>query len=144
MASQSASADDRRATLRRDRGAAVVAGVCAGIARQLGIDVLVVRIAFIALAFAGGLGAALYALLWAFVPVEGGASVLGGRRLTGRGAVEIGLGVSFLVLSFLLALRGLGIWWSDSIVWPLVLIAGGAALLWRGGDAGVADAPLQA
>ena len=40
----------------------------------------------------------------------------------------------------LLALRALGVWFSDALVWPLVLIAGGGALLWRQSSSH-ADAP---
>jgi signal transduction histidine kinase len=39
--------------------------------------------------------------------------------------------VGLLTLSALLAFRELGIWWSDPWVWPLVLAAFGAALLWE-------------
>jgi signal transduction histidine kinase len=58
------------------------------------------------------------------------------RRLpTGRGAVEVALGTGLLLLSVLLTFRALGLWFSDAIVWPLVLIASGAALIWRGSAA---------
>jgi signal transduction histidine kinase len=40
------------------------------------------------------------------------------------------VGAGLLTLSALLAFRELGIWWSDPVVWPLVLAAFGAALLW--------------
>jgi signal transduction histidine kinase len=53
------------------------------------------------------------------------------RIRTGRAAVEVALGTAFLLLAVLLAFRALGIWFSDAIVWPLVLIAGGGALIWR-------------
>ena len=57
----------------------------------------------------------------------------GKRRLpSGRGAVEVALGTGLLLLSVLLTFRGLGLWFSDAIVWPLVLIASGGALIWRG------------
>src|SRR4051812_14278886 len=101
------------APLRRDRSNGVVAGVCAGIAKQTGLDVLLIRVIFIALAFAGGVGIAMYALLWAMIPAEG----TDGRsfsipQLRGRGAIEVGLGVGLLLLSLLLTLRALGVWWS--------------------------------
>src|SRR5688500_7594221 len=117
-------------TLRRDPERAVLGGVCAGIADRLGVDPLVVRVGFIAAAAAGGFGLAVYALAWALVPVDPAA---GARRSlpTGRGAVEIAMGAALILLSGLLALRGLGMWFSDAIVWPLVLVAAGAALLWR-------------
>jgi signal transduction histidine kinase len=123
---------ETRPVLRRDRSAGVVAGVCAGLAKQTGIDVVLIRIVFVALVFAGGVGIALYALLWAFVPQEGkeGRSI-SLPRLTGRGGLEVGLGVGLLLLSLLLALRALGVWWSDPLTWPVVLIAAGGALLWH-------------
>jgi signal transduction histidine kinase len=129
-------------SLRRDRSHGVVAGVCAGIAKQAGVDVLLVRIVFVALAFAGGLGIVLYLLLWAFVPVEGapGRSIAL-PRIRGRGAIEVGVGAGLLLLSVLLTLRGLGIWVADAIVWPVVLIAAGGALLWhQAGSSAVAPA----
>ena len=49
----------------------------------------------------------------------------------GRAAIEVGLGVGLLLLSVLLTFRELGIWFSDAIVWPSVLIAAGGALIWR-------------
>jgi signal transduction histidine kinase len=129
--------------LRRDRAHGVVAGVCAGIAKRAGVDVVLVRIVFVALAFAGGLGIVLYLLLWAFVPVEGapGRSIAL-PRIHGRGAIEVGVGAGLLLLSALLTLRGLGIWVADAIVWPVVLIAAGGALLWH--QAGSSAAPPAA
>ena len=48
-----------------------------------------------------------------------------------RASVEVALGVGFLLLSVLLTFRELGLWFSDALVWPLVLVATGGALLWR-------------
>jgi signal transduction histidine kinase len=120
------------APLRRDRSQRVVAGVCAALAKQTGIDVALIRIVFIALVFAGGLGLAIYALMWAFVPVEGqeGRSI-SLPKLHGQGGIEVGLGAGLLLLSLLLTLRALGVWWSDVLTWPVVLIAAGGALLWH-------------
>jgi signal transduction histidine kinase len=119
-------------SLRRDRSHGAVAGVCAGIAKQIGVDVLLVRIVFVALVFAGGFGIALYALLWALVPAEGDSRrefVL--PRLHGLGGIEVALGAGLLLLSLLFTLRGLGVWVSNLVVWPVVLIAVGGALLWH-------------
>jgi signal transduction histidine kinase len=127
-------------SLRRDRSAGVVAGVCAGIAKQTGIDVTLVRVVFVALVFAGGIGPLIYVLLWAFVPEEGkdGRSI-NLPELQGRGGVEVALGVGLLLLALLLTLRALGVWWSDVLTWPVVLIAAGAALLWH--EAGARTQP---
>ncbi len=117
--------------LRRDPSRRLIAGVCAGIAGELGVDPLVVRVAFVAGAAAGGVGVVVYALAWLLTPSTDAAAQEPRRRRTGRGAVEVGLGVALLVLAALLALRATGIWFSDALTWPLVLLAGGGALLWR-------------
>ncbi|HVD55469.1 MAG TPA: PspC domain-containing protein, partial [Thermoleophilaceae bacterium] len=128
--------------LRRDRSERWLGGVCAGIARRLGVDPVLVRLAFVVATAAGGIGIALYALGWLVIPA--GAGTAGARRRlpTGRGAVEVALGTGLLLLSVLLTFRGLGLWFSDAIVWPLVLIASGAALIWRGSGTPAA-APAQ-
>src|ERR687884_1289141 len=43
-----------------------LAGVCAGIAQALGVDVTLVRVVFALLALAGGAGIVLYLALWAW------------------------------------------------------------------------------
>lgn len=50
-----------------------------------------------------------------------------GRR---RGSWRIAGGLAFLALSALLVFRELGIWWSDALIWPLVLATFGVTLLW--------------
>ena len=114
----------------RDRSSAWLGGVCAGISRRYGIDVSLVRFAFVVFAAAGGLGFAAYALGWLVIPA--GAAASARRRIpTGRAAVEVALGTGLLLLSVLLTFRELGLWFSDALVWPLVLVASGGALIWR-------------
>jgi signal transduction histidine kinase len=128
MAGMSASA---AVSLRRDPEGGIVAGVAAGIARRLAIDPIIVRVAFVALSAAGGAGLALYVLGWAVMPGEGSARAPI-ERIAGRGDTWMALaGAVLLVLAALLLLREWGIWFSDAIVWPLVLAAAGGALIWR-------------
>jgi signal transduction histidine kinase len=49
----------------------------------------------------------------------------------GRGAIEVTLGKGLVVLALLLTMRALGLWLSDVLVWPVVLVAAGGALLWH-------------
>jgi signal transduction histidine kinase len=125
----------RREPLRRDPAHGLVAGVCAGIGRHLRIDPLIVRIVFVAAATAGGVGILLYAVAWVLMPVDdaaAGSTSAWVRRLPrGRGAIEVAIGMGLVTLAFLLTMRALGIWFSDVIVWPVVLLSAGAALLWR-------------
>jgi signal transduction histidine kinase/phage shock protein PspC (stress-responsive transcriptional regulator) len=126
-------ASPQREPLRRTSSGRIVAGVCSGLGRHFGIDPLVVRIAFVALATAGGMGVVLYGLAWLIVPVEGNESAPPVRHGHGRtrGTVEVAVGMGLVVLSLLLAARALGLLFSDVIVWPTALVAVGAALLWR-------------
>ena len=109
----------RRTRLRRDPEHGMLGGVCAGIARELRVDPIVVRVAFVAAAVAGGIGVVVYLLAWALTPAAGGGGAPARRLRTGRGAVEVALGVGFLLLSVLLILRATGIWFSDAVVWPV-------------------------
>src|SRR4051794_9238818 len=116
--------------LRRDRDQGWLGGVAAGIARRFGVDVSLVRLAFVVAAAAGGIGIAAYALGWLLIPAgDSGAARV--RIRTGRAAVEVALGTGLLLVAVLLTFRELGLWLSDAAVWPLALIAAGGALIWR-------------
>ncbi len=126
--------------MRRDRAAGWLGGVCAGIARRYGVDRALVRLVFVVAAAAGGFGIFLYALLWLVIPA--GEAQRRRRLPAGRGAIEVAAGTGLLLMSVLLGFRELGIWFSDAVVWPLVLIASGGALIWRG-SATAAPAPEE-
>jgi phage shock protein PspC (stress-responsive transcriptional regulator) len=51
----------------------VIAGVCAGLARYLGVDPTVVRIIFVLLALFAAGGVLIYLILWLLMPVESAA-----------------------------------------------------------------------
>lgn len=50
----------------------VIGGVCAGVARSLGIDANVVRLIVVALMIFAGLPIAVYVILWVLTPAEDG------------------------------------------------------------------------
>ena len=133
-------ASPRRA-FRRSGSDRVLAGVAGGLAAWLGLPAVVVRVGFVVLAAAGPAGLILYAVAW-LVSAEPHEATEAPRReplsalqLAGLGAVALG---------GLLALRELGLWAGDALVWPLALAAAGSAVIWaRGGmtRAGSAGAP---
>src|SRR5437763_14198757 len=88
-----------------------LAGVCAGIAQTLGVDVTLVRLVFALLALAGGAGIVLYLALWLWNASDGAwwAATL------------------FLVAGSLL-LEAVGL--SGRAVVGIALVAGGLALAW--------------
>jgi phage shock protein PspC (stress-responsive transcriptional regulator) len=101
-----------------------IAGVAGGIGERFDIDANVVRVIFAVLTLVGGLGAAIYLVLWSCVPLSGvqegeqvGLAKEGGHRWSFRALVLLG-GVLCLGLIFLsVALngpnigRGLGLFW---------------------------------
>jgi signal transduction histidine kinase len=102
----------------------VIAGVCAGIARTLGVDATLVRLIFALLALAGGAGILLYLGLWAWAD---------GRRSW------VAALLAFLAGCVLLGALGL----SGQSVVGIALIAGGLALAWHQGGSFRPDAPLS-
>jgi phage shock protein PspC (stress-responsive transcriptional regulator) len=121
----------RRPPLRRDDDRKVIAGVCAGAAGWLGVDPLIVRIVVVILTVASGIGLPIYIAGWLLLPPADGSPAIAARLRARPGAWQIGAGVGCLTLGGLLTIRELGLWWSDAIVWPFVLAAAGAAMLWR-------------
>lgn len=127
----------------------VVAGVCSGIAARLSVDPTLVRVVTAVLTVVtGGVAAIGYGLLWVALPVDEGRPAAGrwkprqgSRKKAGaapavearqfRGSWVIGAGAGFVTLGLLFVFRETGIWWSDSLVWPLVVAAAGTALIWR-------------
>jgi phage shock protein C len=107
----------------------VIAGVCGGLGRYLGIDPVLFRIAALILVFAGGAGILLYVIGWIAMPEEGGEGAIGAPERT-SGAVI--LGFAFVVLGAFFLLDE---FWPDFLswqyVWPVVLIGVGAAILLR-------------
>src|SRR5438093_1093798 len=101
-----------------------LAGVCAGIAQALDVDVTLVRVVFALLALAGGAGIVLYLALWAW-------------SRSGRAWWAILL----LLVAGSLLLRAVGV--SDRGVVGIVLVVAGLALAWRQGGSFRPEAPLS-
>ena len=120
-------ARDRLVRLQHGR---IVAGVAAGLGWRLGVDPVLVRIAFALLAFAGGAGLVLYGVLWAVLPAAN-STPPARRRATGQQGVALAL----IVLGVLLLLRAVGVWFGDEVVGPIALLAAGSAVLWTRADA---------
>jgi len=118
--------------LYRSRDDQVVAGVCGGIGEYFGIDAALVRIGFVLLIFAGGLGILAYVLGWIFVseePVEATHPATADTQ-TRSGALVFGLVFVALGVLFLFDIE-----WPDLLsweyLWPIALIAVGAAIVLR-------------
>ena len=120
-----------RVTALRAGPGAVVAGVCARVGARYGVDPLLLRIAFVVTALAGGGGLLAYVVLALVLPADLGRASRPILVRPGRATAKVAVGVGLLVLGALLALREAGLWFSDALVWPVALTAAGLVLLWR-------------
>src|SRR6476659_10946133 len=100
-----------------------LAGVCAGIAQALGVEVTLVRLVFALLALAGGAGIVLYLALWAY------------------GKASAWWAALLVLFAGSLLLHAVGL--SDRAVAGIALIAAGFALAWRQGGGFRPNAPLS-
>jgi signal transduction histidine kinase len=107
-----------------------VAGVAAGLGRRIGVDPVLVRITFVVLALAGGIGVLLYGVLWAVTDLGKMTTVEDHAPLATQQAVALGL----IVFGLLLLLRLAGLWFGDALVWPIAVAGLGSAIVWARSD----------
>ena len=120
-------------------------GVAAGLGRYFDVNPLVYRIAFVALAFAGGTGILLYLAAWLVIPAEGSEDSTAVQALREhRDRPWLLLGVGLLLLSAVLVLSESDLWSGAGNIWLAALLGGGALLWWHlahRGDAAPAAPP---
>lgn len=103
----------------------VFAGVAGGLAHRLAADATVIRLCFVLLSLAGGVGLVLYAACWALAD-ESADLPLRDRP----GTTERSIALGFFVLAALVILRSIGLWPGDAFMWPATMAAVGSAVLW--------------
>ena len=119
--------DESPRRIYRSRDDRVIAGVSGGLGAHLGVDPVLIRISFVALAFAG-IGVLLYLISWIVIPeipvgqepapASGSADSMGARILIGTALVAIGF---LLLLDIYLPIR--------RVVWPAAVIVIGLAVI---------------
>lgn len=126
--------------LLRSESDKMIAGVCGGLASYLGVDPVLVRLAFVILLLASGVGFPIYIVLWIIMPttsseqaevrilseeMPGDPSTYKNNRLSPAATVGIIL-IAFGAF-FLLGQMGQ----VPGFIWPLILIAAGIFYLFR-------------
>lgn len=109
----------------------MVAGVAAGISERTGIDITIVRIAFVVVGLMSGVGVLAYALGWLMVPIEGESTSIFTRAIHDRRGIA--LAAAFLpLLVFVEIIAGfLHISTLGSFSVPVFIAAAGLVLIWR-------------
>ena len=129
--------------LKRDSKNAVLGGVAAGVGRYTDVDPVIIRIAFVVLAFFNGIGVLLYAIGWALMPNdkdqvagESGAEVVDDAP-AGTARTQDGrwiAGIALIVIGALLLIDRLPwfdwpYWMHIETLWPLVVVFIGVGLI---------------
>ncbi|GLY76729.1 ATP-binding protein [Actinoallomurus iriomotensis] len=111
------------ARLERRVGQRLVGGVCSGLAGHLGLEVIVVRVAF-AVLLAAGVGVVAYVALWLLVP----------QRDEPAGPRNIGQLFAYAALVVGLCLFTWGAGALNWAVWPIVAGGIGVGIIWQQAD----------
>ncbi|HET9015942.1 MAG TPA: PspC domain-containing protein [Thermomicrobiaceae bacterium] len=123
---------EHAALLRRSRDDRVIAGICGGLGRYLGIDPVLIRVAWVALALAAGTGVLLYLVAWLVIPEEHAGEVVGSAPRTDVTTVRVVLGGVLVAIGALLLVNRFTTWFDWGLIWAVVLIAVGALVILRG------------
>lgn len=140
--------------LYRSRENRILGGICGGIGDYLHIDPSLIRIFFIIFFIANGAGLFIYLLLWLILPQQG--DIQGEERLSsatfGRRVEQVGqefsqavrhpnpqlwkiTGIALVLAGAFFLVQALNPpwlrWFNTNLLWPLLLILGGFALLVR-------------
>ncbi|WP_211258902.1 ATP-binding protein [Spirillospora albida] len=112
----------------------LVGGVCRGMSAHLGVDVVIIRSAFLLLTVASGLGAAAYGALWVLVPRAAGPEDDGKAARARRGGRDWGQLLAYAAVGIGMAALPLGAGVVQWALWPFVVGGTGAAILWQQAD----------
>ncbi len=116
----------------RSRDDMLISGVAGGIGERIGVDAVVVRVAFVALSAAGAIGVIAYLVAWSLSLDPGDRRAPKGRPPTPVQDVSFG----FVVLGTILLLRSVGLWFGDAVGFPILIGAVGAGVVYVGAGAG--------
>ena len=122
--------------LRRPQQGRLAAGVAAGLASRIGLDVTLVRTVFVVGTIFSGVGLAIYVLAWLLIPEDGASSNIATRALADRRGIALAAGLGSLLAVVLILGSALGATWLDTVAWPLVISVAGLVLIWRNAPEG--------
>ena len=107
-------------------------GVAAGLAARTGLDVTLVRLALVLLAFfTVGYAFVAYVLVWLLVPVAGADHSIATKAKDDRRGIALAVGLGSMLVALLVIVGAAGGRWVGTVGWPLVISAVGLVLIWR-------------
>ena len=114
----------------------VFTGVAGGLAEWSNLPPVVVRLAFVVLTAASGVGLVVYVAGAVLLPVADRSGPAARRAAVAqpRGGLERGVAVGLIVLGSALLLRNVGLWFGGDVVVPAVLAGAGLSIVWSRTD----------
>ncbi len=140
--------------LYRSRTNRVISGVCGGMAEYLGIDVTLVRILFVLLAFVNGIGILLYLLVLLIIPANPNKEAATHVSSTGSKDAAILVGVLLILAGIYFLLQYYAPFWlpfdfywhwifSWRLFWPVLLILLGILYIWYASNRAETEKPTS-
>jgi phage shock protein PspC (stress-responsive transcriptional regulator) len=118
--------------LYRTRDDRYLGGVCAGLGHYFDLSPAIYRIAFVALALAGGTGILVYLAAWAVIPEEGVEDSWASGVLRRHREHPVRLaGLAVIAFAILLALSEAHFWPTPGNLWLAVVLAAAAVVWWQ-------------
>lgn len=108
-----------RGPLQRFPEGRVLAGVCSGVSQSTGIDITLVRIAFVLLTLATGMGVLVYSLAWLLLPLEGETTNILSRSLGDRRGIRLVIAIIPAVIAVQVVASAWHTSYVGAISWPL-------------------------
>jgi phage shock protein PspC (stress-responsive transcriptional regulator) len=105
--------------------------VAGGLGRQLGIDPIIIRGAFIILGLVFATGVAIYALSWLLLPRDDGTPNILSKALSDRKGLTAALAFVPALVAIQVLSDALKAGWLSSVAWPILLSAASLILIWR-------------
>src|SRR4051794_1538236 len=119
--------------LERPKDGRWLGGVCTGLGEYFDLSPALYRVAFAALAFAGGTGVVLYAAAWLVVPEAGSEDSIAAAELKKhRDHPNRILGFALLGAIFVAVLSSIRVWPSPGNFWVVAALLLAALAWWRG------------
>ena len=125
---RTASSEVNKVRFARSRSDVMLAGVAGGLGERLGVDPVLVRIAFIVLAYCGAVGVLAYIVAWtvSLDPKDPRAP----RPRVASAQQEIAFGL--VTLGAVLLLREAKLWFGDGLGVPLLIVTAGVGVVYVG------------
>ena len=106
----------------------MIAGVCGGLGRYLGVDPVLLRVAFVILAIGGGAGFLIYGVAWLVIPKESPGEELGEAPRSSAAAGRVLVGTALIALGAVILIDRY-VSWFGKVIGPVTLIGIGIAVL---------------